>query len=124
VLITPTAACLAQKKRGVTYGTTGQNALPLGMTFQRFLLLSVIVLPVSIACAQEPEVKATSATDAKVVIHKGKRVKATEPPKKFKTRYNEKQKKAVNVSDPKPKVQTTNRRQQKRNSKFRINGRD
>jgi hypothetical protein len=85
------------------------------------ILLAFIPL---LTYAQESEVKASSATDAKVKVHTGKRVRATTPPKKFRPRYRDKNKKAVNVSEKPTKVQTNTKRQQKKRNKFRTKGRD
>ena len=92
----------------------------------KIILTGVFVLSMICASAQtqENEVKASSATDSEVTIHEGKRVKATSPQKTFKPKYTSKKKKVVNVSEAKPKVYKTSKRQQRRNNKTRINARD
>jgi hypothetical protein len=86
-------------------------------------ILLLIFLPF-LTYAQESEVRASSATDSKVKVHTGKRIRATTPPKKFRPRFREKNKKAVNVSEKPVKVQTNPKRKQKKRNKFRQNGRD
>jgi hypothetical protein len=72
------------------------------------------------AFGQESEIKASSATDSKVKVHTGKRVRATSPPKKFRPRYRDSNKKAVNVKEKPPKVETNPKRKQKKRNKQRI----
>ena len=92
----------------------------------KLILTGIFAFAMFCASAQtrEKEVKASSATDTEVTIHEGKRVRATTPEKTFKPKYTSKKKKAVNVSEAKPKVYKTSKRQQRRNNKTRLNGRD
>ncbi len=91
--------------------------------FKIACIFLLVVTPL-ISQAQEPEVKASSATDNKVKVHTGKRIRATTPPKKFRPRYRDKNKKAVNVSDKPVKVQTNPKRQQKKRNKLRTRSRE
>jgi hypothetical protein len=94
----------------------------LPMLLIRLICALVLVFSGIIAHAQEVAPATSSATDANVKIHKGKRVRATSPPREFHPRFTDKKKRAVNVSERNSKVQTTNKRKQKRNAKFRSGG--
>lgn len=102
--------------------------------FSGFLLTGVQVF------AQERAIEPSSATDANVRIEKGNRAHATQPgssdralffgkrsraasgPREDQPRFKSKKKRAVNVAEGGSRVQTTNKRKQKRNNRMRLGG--
>jgi hypothetical protein len=89
------------------------------------LVCSVLFLFGGIAAYSQKEEVTSSATDSKVRIERGSGTSDVSQQKGYPKRYSKKNKKAArNVIDQPTVYKKSNKRQQRRNNKMRLNGRD